>query len=181
MLPNRCGGRVASATRPRPLLAEPPEDLLREVLDRYRDFRIIVELKNNTPQAAQAVAEVVRACGAVDRVCVGSFGWSVLRALRVLAPEIATSAAREEVRWALYRSWCGIPMPRGRYLGFQVPELAGRTRVVSPRFVAAARRAGLSVHVWTVDCEEDARRLLAWGVDGVITDRPDRLVPVVHG
>jgi len=61
-----------------------------------------------------------------------------------------------------------------------VPEWAGRTQVVSPRFVADAHRAGLGVHVWTVDTEADARRLLALGVDGLITDRPDLIVPVVR-
>jgi glycerophosphoryl diester phosphodiesterase len=61
-----------------------------------------------------------------------------------------------------------------------VPELAGQTRVVSPRFVADAHGAGLGVQVWTVDTEEDAHRLLGWGVDALITDRPDRLVPLVR-
>ena len=49
--------------------------------------------------------------------------------------------------------------------------VAGRTRVVSPRFVDYAHRAGLGVQVWTVDTEDDARRLLGWGVDALITDR----------
>ena len=40
--------------------------------------------------------------------------------------------------------------------------------------------AGLGVQVWTVDTEDDARRLLEWGVDALITDRPDRLVPLVR-
>jgi glycerophosphoryl diester phosphodiesterase len=60
-----------------------------------------------------------------------------------------------------------------RYRAFQVPEAVGRTRVVSPRFVRAAHAAGLVVQVWTVNEEADMRRLLAWGVDGLITDRPD--------
>jgi len=51
---------------------------------------------------------------------------------------------------------------------------------VSPRFVADAHRAGLFVQVWTVDTAADARRLLGWGVDALITDRPDIIVPVVH-
>src|SRR6185503_20321044 len=67
------------------------------------------------------------------------------------------------------------------YTGFQVPERSGQTRVISPRFVDYAHRAGLGVQVWTVDDEEDARRLLGWGVDALITDRPDRIVPVVRG
>ena len=49
----------------------------------------------------------------------------------------------------------------------------GATRVVSPAFVRHAHAAGLGVQVWTVDTEADARRLLDWGVDALITDRPD--------
>jgi glycerophosphoryl diester phosphodiesterase len=103
----------------------------------------------------------------------------VLRAVRALDPTIATSAAREEVRWALYRSWIGWRPSHPPYAGFQVPECAGATRVVSRRFVAAAHEAGLGVQVWTVDTETDARRLLEWGVDALITDRPDIMVPIV--
>jgi glycerophosphoryl diester phosphodiesterase len=66
------------------------------------------------------------------------------------------------------------------YVGFQVPEFAGSTRVVSRRFVEAAHNRGLGVQVWTVDRAEDARRLLEWGVDGLITDRPDIIVPMVR-
>lgn len=153
---------------------------LGDVLARYTDVRIIVEMKVNRPELAAATIDVVRRARAVDRVCLGSFGLGVLRAARRLEPRIATSAAREEVRWALYRSWCRWPVARVGYSGYQVPEVAGGTRVVSPRFVEYAHRAGLGVQVWTVDTEEDARRLLGWGVDALITDRPDRLVPVVR-
>jgi glycerophosphoryl diester phosphodiesterase len=65
------------------------------------------------------------------------------------------------------------------YNGSQVPEYAGRTQVVSQRFVEYAHRAGLAVQVWTVDTEAAAARLLNWGVDALITDRPDIIVPVV--
>jgi glycerophosphoryl diester phosphodiesterase len=153
--------------------------LLSSVLTRYATARIVVEMKVNSPDFARAVVEVVRKAGAVDRVCLGSFGLRVLRAARALDPAIATSAAREEVRWALYRSWCRWPVTRVSYGGYQVPERAGRTRVVSERFVQDAHRAGLAVQVWTVDNEADARRLLSWGVDALITDRPDLIVPLV--
>jgi len=150
------------------------------VLARHRDARVIVELKVNSGELAAAVVDVVRRANAVDRVCLGSFGLRVLRAARAIEPAIATSAAREEVRWALYRSWVRWPVRRVGYDGYQVPELAGTTRVVSPRFVSCSHDAGLAVQVWTVDTEADARRLLAWGVDGLITDRPDIIVPIVR-
>ena len=153
---------------------------LAAVLARYRDVRIIVELKVNAGDLARAVVEVVRAAGASERVCVGAFGLHALRAVRRLDPSIATSAAREEVRWALYRSKLRWPVSRVSYGGYQVPEWAGRTRVVSPRFIRDAHRAGLQVQIWTVDAEDDARRLLAWGADALITDRPDLIVPVAN-
>ena len=153
---------------------------LAEVLARHRDVPIIVELKVNSAALAAATIEVVRRADAVDRVCLGSFGVRVLRAVRTLEPAIATSAARYEVRWAVYRSRCRWPVSRVAYAGYQVPERAGRTRVVSPRFVDTAHEAGLGVQVWTVDTEHDARRLLEWGVDALITDRPDIIVPLVR-
>jgi glycerophosphoryl diester phosphodiesterase len=153
---------------------------LADVLARHRDARVIVELKVNSEALAAAVVEVVRRADAVDRVCLGSFGMRVLRAARRLEPNIATSAAREEVRWALYRSWCRWPVTAVGYDGYQIPEVAGTTRVVSPRFVDHAHRAGLGVQVWTVDNEDDARRLLDWGVDALITDRPDVIAPLVR-
>jgi glycerophosphoryl diester phosphodiesterase len=152
---------------------------LTEVLELFHETRLIVEMKVNRAQLAAAAIDAIRRAGAIDRVCLGSVGLRVLRAARSIEPAIATSASREEVRWALYRSWCRWPVSRVAYSGYQVPEFSGGTRVVSPRFVEDAHRAGLGVQVWTVDSEADAVRLLGWGVDALITDRPDLVVPVV--
>lgn len=166
-------GRMACGDHGVPTLAA--------VLARFPDTRIIVELKENTRELAQAVVAAIRRAGAEERVCLGSFGGRVLRAARHAAPEIATSASREEVRWALYRSRCRWPVRGASYGGYQVPEVAGATRIVSSRFVADAHRAGLGVQVWTVDTPDAARRLLGWGVNALITDRPDLIVPIVRG
>jgi glycerophosphoryl diester phosphodiesterase len=171
-------GPVAARTADELARANVPR--LSDVLGRHRHCRVIVELKANTTELARAAVDVVRGARAVDRVCFGSFGLRVLRAVRQIEPAIATSAAREEVRWALYRSWCRSPVTIVGYSGYQVPEVAGTTRVVSPRFIAYAHAAGLGVQVWTVDAEDDARRLLDWGVDALITDRPDVIVPLVR-
>ena len=101
-----------------------------------------------------------------------------LRAARRVLPEMASSASSPEVRLALYRSWARWPVSRVAYGGYQVHEYAGVTRVVSPRFIHDSQRAGLPVQVWTVDDEQDMRRLLTWGADALITNRPDVAVKV---
>ncbi|WP_203579370.1 glycerophosphodiester phosphodiesterase family protein [Microbacterium hibisci] len=55
----------------------------------------------------------------------------------------------------------------------QIPERQGRLRVLTPRLVAAAHRHGVEVHVWTVNAPDDMLRLVAMGVDGIVTDRAD--------
>jgi len=151
---------------------------LREVLSRYPDARIIIEMKDNTAALAQATVAIVRAAHAIERVCLGAFRRHTLRVVRAIEPAVATSAAKEEVRWALYRSWVGWPVSSPPYRGYQIPERAGLTRIVTPRFVDAAHRSGLGVQVWTVNNPADGRRLLGWGADGLITDRPDLIVPI---
>jgi glycerophosphoryl diester phosphodiesterase len=153
---------------------------LREVLVRYPGVPIIIELKVNQPELARRAVDDVRAAGAVARVAFGSFGGRVLDAVRAYEPRIPTGASREEARWALYRSWIHWPTGRHAYREFQVPERSGATTIVSPRFIQYAHRANLPVKVWTVNDAADIRRLMAWGVDGIISDRPDIAVAVVR-
>ena len=152
---------------------------LRDVLERYPQARIIIELKEPGHDLARAVVGDVHLARAVARVCLGSFSVSALRAVRGIDPDVATSAGSWEVRLALYRSWVNLSPGRPPYQAFQVPETSGTTRVVSPRFVRLAHKAGVVVQVWTVDEPDDIRRLLDWGVDGIISDRPDVAVGVV--
>lgn len=154
---------------------------LRDVLTRFREARLIIELKTPDPELAERTIDDVRAADAVDRVALGSFSWRALNAARAHEPRIPTGASREETRWALYRSWVGWPLGSPRYREFQVPEQSGSTIIVTPRFIAHAHRAGLPVKVWTVDEADDIRRLLGWGADAIISDRPDVAAAIVGG
>ena len=121
---------------------------LAAVLERYRDVPIVVELKVNRAEMARAVVEVVRRADAVDRVCLGSFGWRVLREARRLEPAMATSAAREEVRWALYRSWCRWPvdarqLQRVSGAGMVGPDARRFAKICRGLTRGGSRRAGV--------------------------------------
>jgi glycerophosphoryl diester phosphodiesterase len=153
---------------------------LRAVLERHRQARVIIELKTPDAELAHRTIDDVRAAGALERVVLGSFHWRALNAARHYEPRIPTGAASEETRWALYRSRLRWPLGRTKYREFQVPERAGTTVVVTPQFIAHAHRAGLPVRIWTVDDRADMLRLLEWGADSVISDRPDIAVPAVR-
>jgi glycerophosphoryl diester phosphodiesterase len=153
---------------------------LEQVLRRYRDVPIIVEMKTDTLQMGDAVARVVRDADAVGRVCFAGYGARSIAAVRTALPEAATSACHREVRLAVYRGMLGWPVRHVRYGGYQVPERSGLVRIVSPRFIRQAHGAGLKVQVWTVDDAQDMRRLFSWGADALISNRPDVAVEVRH-
>lgn len=153
---------------------------LRDVLDRYPGVPMIVELKVDTPDLATRTLVEIRAARALGHVALGSFKQGVLEAARREAPEIPTGASTDEIRNLLWRSrfWATVRHPP--FCMLQVPEVRAGRRVASPRLVRAAHRASLAVQVWTVDREDDMRRLLGWGVDAIITDRPDVGVPIAR-
>ncbi len=154
---------------------------LDEVLGAVPDARFTIEIKPNDPSVVTELLRVIEARGVRDRVIVGSFHLGMLRLLRRQSgATVATSAGPAEALrfWLACHARCHRLLAPG-YDALQVPEVRGRLRVVTPRFVAAAHALGLHVHIWTVDDAADIRRLLSWGVDGIMSDRPDVLREVV--
>lgn len=149
---------------------------LRDVLRRYPDVPVIIEMKVDSDAMGEALAREVRAANAVDRVCAAGFGTRSAAVARAALPEMACSACHAEVRLAVYRTLAYWPVRHARYGGYQIPERSGMLRIVSPRFIRYAHDASLKVQVWTVDEEQDMKRLLEWGVDGLISNRPDLAV-----
>ncbi len=148
--------------------------LLDDVLATYPEARVIIEMKGGQPELARAVAAAIRKADAADRICVGSFHQGSIDALRAEHPGLTTSASQREARWTLHRAWVRWPwIGTQPYCAFQVPEFAGRMRVVSPAFVRQVHRQGHVLQVWVVNERDEIRRLLDWGVDGIISDRPD--------
>ena len=152
---------------------------LDEALDAFPRARFNVDVK---------CAEVARPLGRIvaphaDRVLVTGFSdASRRRALRAAAEvpgagRPATAPGRRALARILLAVTSGSRHLADRALaGFdalQVPERQGRLRVLSPRLVDAAHRRGIEVHVWTVNEPERMRRLVALGVDGIVTDRAD--------
>jgi glycerophosphoryl diester phosphodiesterase len=62
----------------------------------------------------------------------------------------------------------------------QIPEYYHGRRILTPRLIRDLHARGILVHVWTVNDVDDMNRLLDWGVDGLISDFPDRLARVLN-
>lgn len=142
---------------------------------------------------ARAVVEAIRAEGVVARTTVQSFDWRTLLEVKKLAPEIATSCLTIETSGmdTVRRAAPPSPWHAGLDLaahGGSLPRLAKAAgcgtwsmfwRNLTPELVKEAKALGLAVLPWTVDDPADMGRLIDMGVDGIITDYPDRLRPVM--
>jgi glycerophosphoryl diester phosphodiesterase len=143
-----------------------------EVVASFPQVRWNVDVKSDAC-VARLIARLEAPGALIDRVCVGSFDDRRLAAVRAaLGDRVCTSAGPRQVRALRIASYAG---PGSRLLRLdadcvQIPEIHGSTRLVDGWLLAAAARAGLPVHVWTVNDPADMHRLLDLGVDGLVTD-----------
>jgi glycerophosphoryl diester phosphodiesterase len=140
-----------------------------ELLVCWPEAQVNIDPKSDA--CVDPLVELIDRLRAWDRVCIGSFSDRRLRRVRELSRGRAcTSMGPHAVALARAASCVGL-MPRQGADCVQVPIRKGRVEIVTARFVRAAHRAGLPVHVWTVSDETLINELLDLGVDGIMTDR----------
>ena len=138
---------------------------------------------------ARALLEVIRAAGMEGRVTIQSFDWRTLQVVQKEAPRVPTvylsaqgTAPNTIPAGSVASPWTAGFAP-GRY-GGSIPRTvkAAGGAVWSPyhgnltaETLREAQTLGLKVVVWTVNSATDMRRLIDWGVDGIISDYPDVL------
>ena len=177
---------VATGNRRPPKGFEPNDfkiPTLDEVLEAFPRTLLNIELKPTTAMTGRleaAVAELLRRHGRSDDVIVASFNDSQVELFKALAPEVHTAPGTGQVAafWASSQG-PGPGKPNPQHVALQVPETFNGLTVVSPDFIADAHANNLAVHIWTVNEADDMRRLLRWGADGIMTDRPTLLERVL--
>ncbi|HMP09698.1 glycerophosphodiester phosphodiesterase [Hydrogenophaga sp.] len=137
------------------------------------------------PEAfARAVIDVVRAWGMGSRVSIQSFDWRTLAAVQRIAPELPVvhlTAQLPRFNTLDGEAWtAGLRLRDHPDVPALVAAAGGRARGPPPNHphqpvISRAPAPGLKVIPWTVNEATDMERLLNWGVDGIITDYPDRL------
>jgi glycerophosphoryl diester phosphodiesterase len=139
---------------------------------------------------AEALIAVLRQAGVTDRATIQSFDWRSLQYVQKTAPRIPTVYLTAERSW-LNNLGRGQPGVSPWTAGFDVDAFGGsiaRTikdaggavwspyfRDMTPADLAEAQGLGLKVVVWTVNEAADMAALIDLGVDGIITDYPNRL------
>lgn len=138
----------------------------------------------------------IRACEVVARATIQSFDWRVLRIVQELEPGLATGALTDQqgsddtVHADKDETSPWLAGLNIHDFGGSVPRLAlaSGASCWSPNYldltaglVGEARLLGLRVIPWTVNDPGDMRRIVDWGVDGMISDRPDLLRTVLEG
>jgi glycerophosphoryl diester phosphodiesterase len=142
----------------------PQVPTLREVLTVCRGrARVLVEIKRADPRK---VAELIAKLRMNREVIVFALSVARMKQFATAAPGVPRFGliARNPL-WAMARLKAAVNIEG---LGIS------RRLVSSPRVVRRIHRRGWKVFVWTVNREAEMKRLASWGVDGIITNHPDR-------
>ena len=157
-----------------------PIPLFTDLLEAFPDTRINIDPKND--DTVVPLARILVDTKSIDRVCIGAFSDRRIDRMRALCgPALCTSMGPRRVARLVAAGRAG-----GKRTGrppvagaAQVPVRHGRLPLVTPAFVAAARRRQVQVHVWTIDDPAEMGELLDLGVDGIMTDQPQVLKDVL--
>jgi len=159
-------------------------------------FNIETKLSPQQPQdtvppeaMVDALLKVIRDAGMRERVTIQSFDWRTLQRVQKLEPAIPTAyltiqtANNDNVRDGGWTA--GLRLADHGSVPRLVKAAGGRIwspnqGAVTQALVDEAHALGLQVIPWTVNEPADMERLIAWGVDGLITDYPDRLREVLQ-
>jgi glycerophosphoryl diester phosphodiesterase len=151
----------------------------RDLLDmvEHTSVGLLVEIKRGPDGAAypgieEKVLALLTETGVLarSRVTVMAFEWDTLARLRTLSPSLRLTGLlgrRDADRLG------GVSVAAERLAALRANDLGIERTLLTPEAVAAARAAGLTIGVWTVNDPDELRRALAAGVDYVTTDRPD--------
>ncbi|MGD8406629.1 MAG: glycerophosphodiester phosphodiesterase [Anaerolineales bacterium] len=153
---------------------------LEEIFQTFPDYHMTIEIKTTESSMATPFCEMIRTYNMQDKVLVASFLDERMEEFREVCPEVATSSARQEttVFVLLSKVYLGRLYSPAFYT-LQVPEESSGITVMTAQFVRAAHERNLCVEPWTIDEPEQIKQYIDWGVDGIITDRPDLMLEIL--
>jgi glycerophosphoryl diester phosphodiesterase len=153
---------------------------LAEALLEVPDVTFNVDAKPEGDAVVDTMVALVRRLGAQHRVRIASFHAANLRRARALGYEGETGLGQGEVTRLVFLPLARLKRAPVRGNAAQVPLHVGPIRLDTRAFIEKCHALGLRVDYWTVNDEATALRLLELGADGIMTDDPARIAPVVR-
>lgn len=156
---------------------------LEELFQNFPEMRYVIEIKLTQNPIHQPLCNLIRGHDMQDKVMIASFHDEAMSNFRETCPEVATSASRTEVRnfVLLGKAFLsGLIAPQ--YESIQPPydpKESLNIPIMTERFIREAHARNIKVEPWTVDDPELMKQYIEWGVDGIITDRPDLMIEVL--
>ena len=153
---------------------------LAEVFKAFPNARINIEIKESRTAEISNLCRLIQTNQKTNLVMVASFDVSQLKKFRKQCPEVASSTGAREAFLFYGLQWAhleNVYSPPAQAL--QVPEYYGNRQVVTPRFLEAAHDRNMRVHVWTVNDTQSMQQLINLGVDGIMTDYPEKLLQLL--
>ncbi len=147
-----------------------PIPLLEEILEEFPLTNVNIDPKHDA--VVEPLAELLIKHKALDRVCVGSFSDRRIKHFQTLMEGKACTSAGPKGVARFKASNFGLGKPDFSFDCLQVPVRQSGITLVDERFVAAAHKQNLQVHVWTIDDPIEMSELIELGVDGIMTDKP---------
>jgi len=152
-----------------------------EFLTNFKDYKLNIEIKQHDKFIAKKLCESIKENQIQDNVVIGSFDDEVLDEFRYQCPDVATSPGRDEIRTFYGFSYVYLDkFYRPKSDIYQLPEFFRTTHVLTERLVDAAKQKNIPIFVWTVNDPDEMRRFIEMGLNGIITDYPDRLSKVLN-
>ena len=149
---------------------------LETALTQFPNALFQIDLK--TDEVALPAMKVIENLNAFDRICIASFSSNRLQKVRKKFPDTCLSMGPKEILKLLLASF-GLYNKTIYGDCLQVPIYHYGIKLVTRRFVKYVQSIGLKIHVWTINDENTMRKLIDFGVDGIITDRPKLLKEVL--
>jgi glycerophosphoryl diester phosphodiesterase len=156
---------------------------LEEVFEKFPQQRYLIEIKLTQNPIAKPICDLIRKHNMQDKVMIASFHDEAMQNFRATCPEIATSASRGEVtKFVLLGKifLSGFVWPE--YQSLQPPydpKESMNIPIMTEQFIRQAHAKNVRVEPWTVDDPELMKQYIEWGVDGIVTDRPDLMIEVL--
>jgi glycerophosphoryl diester phosphodiesterase len=149
---------------------------LTEVFEAFPRIPLVIEIKEKRPGICDPLCRMIREYRRTTSTLIASSQMDMLDTFRRFCPQVATSAGPPEALTFYVLSKLGLSSvftPAMQAL--QIPTAYKGKQVATREFVAAAHRRNLNVEVWTVNDVGVMQQLINAGVDGIMTDYPDRL------